>query len=93
VSTTTSSPIESHAAIVYTRGAFIKCKEQFCASFSFKVERTSSDNELCVVYNGNKTKKLWETDAYDLDANFAEEKFYSVLASSLSIWGYYAATF
>ncbi|KAJ1263012.1 hypothetical protein BS78_09G151800 [Paspalum vaginatum] len=75
VSTTTSSPIERHAAHVYTRGAFNKFKEQYCLSFSFRIETTPSENELRVVYNGDNTKKCWGREVYEVQANFGDREF------------------
>jgi hypothetical protein len=73
--TKTLSPIERHAASVYTRGAFDKFVEQFSASLSFRVEATSTENELRVVYNGDGTKKCWGRDVYNVHANIADGEF------------------
>lgn len=75
MATTTLSPLERHAATVYTRGAFSKFKEQFCSSFSFKVEETSIENQVRVVYIGQNTKKCWGRSAYEVYANIAQQEF------------------
>lgn len=75
MSTTTSSPIERHAAAVYTRGAFNKFKEQFCSSFCFIVQDTSVENEVRVVYIGDNFKKCWGRDAYEVHANIIDCEF------------------
>jgi hypothetical protein len=73
--TKTLSPIERHAASVYTRGAFDKFLEQFSASLSFRVEATSTENELRVVYNGDGTQKCWWRDMYNVHTNIADGEF------------------
>lgn len=75
MTTGTNSPIEKHAARVYTRGAFERFKEQFGWSLHYKVEKTSNEKQLLLVRIGDDNMQNWSRKVYEVEANIEDNEF------------------
>ncbi|KAM3412349.1 hypothetical protein ACQJBY_003819 [Aegilops geniculata] len=74
VITATKSPLEKHAARVYTRGAYKKFKEQFVWSVSYDIRPSKDEHHFMVIHMGEE-KDSWGRREYDVYANIGEREF------------------
>ena len=74
VVTAMKSPLEKHAARVYTRGAFKRFKEQFVWSVSYDIRPSSQENHFLVIHMGDD-KDSWGRREYDVEAIVGEQEF------------------
>ena len=74
VVTATKSPLEKHAARVYTRGVFKRFKEQFVWSVSYDIRPSSQENHFLVIHMGDD-KDSWGRREYDVEAIVGEQEF------------------